>query len=118
MAVEPDGRWSNPNDTGGQLTPADDDDLIEVGTSKAPGVKKEPSEGGLQQTPAHRPTLPSSPAHTPSGSKRTSDVIDLTGSDEDDEPPARPVKRHALGASGRPGYRSYSSDLLNGRYPL
>ncbi|EAW08597.1 Siz/PIAS RING finger protein [Aspergillus clavatus NRRL 1] len=114
VIIEPDGRWSNPRGeeltgTAG-VTPAtddDDDELIEI---KEPGiarVKQEsmPASGlTLQQTPAQsrEPSATSSVARLSTNKRPASQVIDLTGSDDDaDDSPIRPVKRPALNASHR-----------------
>ncbi|RDW59280.1 uncharacterized protein DSM5745_11108 [Aspergillus mulundensis] len=100
VIIEPDGQWSNPKDevavTGpGSVTPAtDDDDLIEIKEPGVTPVKQEhlPAIDLLQQTPATSREQSS----TWSTNKRPAPVIDLTGSDDDDDSPIRPPKRQAV----------------------
>lgn len=127
VVIEPDGKWSTPKGddvtgTNGATPPAEDeDDLIEI---KEPGilsgftpVKQEPvtTELSLQQTPLQlREPSSMTPGASQSTNKRSaSQVIDLTGSDDDEEP-VRPAKRPALGTPSRPftssGFRSPLND--------
>lgn len=126
--MEPSGKWSTPGDTAagepasGQFTPAtdDSDDLIEIREPSYPVVKREQAsaDSALLQTPAHSQGPPNlSPVNPPSSNKRPAAVIDLTGSDDDeDESPVRPAKRPTINAE-RQEFRSLyrDSDLLNGR---
>jgi len=108
-STEPDGKWhavvqgednSGKNGKGLVRAPYDndsDDDIIEIQDSRFERVKNEAASttpGIAQQTPplSSREASTAAPiAAARSGSKRTSAVIDLTLSD-DDEPP-RPTKR-------------------------
>lgn len=100
--VEPDGKWSNPKATEGFTPAADDsDELIEIGGLKPLPLKEETSSSDqvLQRTPVHSWGTPgtSSPANYSSTNKRAAaQVIDLTGSDDEDESPVRPMKRPTL----------------------
>lgn len=115
--MEPSGRWSNPSDTAaaGGITPAtdDNDDIIEIGEPTSVGIKQEPPtpDRGLQRTPAFSLEPPkSSPANPSSSNKRpAAQVIDLTGSDDEDGSPV-PAKRRALD----PFHCPYSGRHLNG----
>ncbi|KAJ5099133.1 hypothetical protein N7532_006134 [Penicillium argentinense] len=116
VVVEPNGEWSNPSQTDlaqpGGVTPAsDDDELIEISEPgiPTPVVKREPIPSSimLERTPAQsrETSTPSSAARFSSRKRPASQVIDLTGSDdEDDESPVPPVKRPALsfGIGGLP----------------
>ncbi|KAI9923545.1 SUMO ligase siz1 [Aspergillus wentii] len=130
VTIEPDGKWSSPkaddSSAVGGVTPAtdDDDELIEI---KEPGitpVKQEsiPLNLSLQRTPAQsREPSTSSAAHRSTNKRLASQVIDLTGSDEDDDnSPVRPAKRPALNALNRTIPRqelraSVGSSLVNER---
>ncbi|KAL4801731.1 transport protein particle component-domain-containing protein [Aspergillus unguis] len=101
VIIEPDGQWSNPKDETaaaagpGEVTPAtDDDDLIEIKEPGVTPVKQEslPVLDLLQQTPARSREQSS----TWSTNKRPAPVIDLTGSDDEDDSPVRPPKRQAV----------------------
>ncbi|KAJ5902489.1 hypothetical protein N7495_003017 [Penicillium taxi] len=137
VVVEPNGDWSNPNenntvDLGGETSDEFEDDLVEIsepGADNITATKKEPQDYAssvlLQQTPvqSREVSTPSSVAHT-SSKKRSAAVIDLTGSDDDDEAsPMPPVKRPALGymsrgASSQDSYQPTASSPLNNRaYP-
>ncbi|KAL4976193.1 PINIT domain-containing protein [Aspergillus desertorum] len=100
VIIEPDGRWSNPKDeasaTGpGIVTPAtDNDELIEIKEPGVTPVKQEhlPPVDLWRQTPATSREQSS----TWSSNKRPAPVIDLTGSDDDEDSPIRPPKRQAI----------------------
>ncbi|KAL4989059.1 PINIT domain-containing protein [Aspergillus falconensis] len=121
VIIEPDGRWSNPKDeasaTGpGTVTPAtDDDELIEIREPGVTPVKQEhfPPLDLWRQTPA--PSREQS--STWSSNKRPAPVIDLTGSDDDDDSPIRPPKRQAVHMH-RPLPRQDSRSSYTGGYPL
>ncbi|KAL4898462.1 PINIT domain-containing protein [Aspergillus ambiguus] len=137
VMIEPDGRWSTikaDEDNGGGggaggVTPAsEDDDLVEIQEPGTTPIKQESFSTPslmVQRTPAQsrEPSTTSSAARMSTNKRPASQVIDLTGSDEDDDDdlPVRPAKRPALNASNRPIYRpefraSYSSNgLANGR---
>ncbi|KAF4255839.1 hypothetical protein CNMCM8812_003881 [Aspergillus fumigatus] len=132
VIIEPDGKWSSPKEDefkgAGGVTPAteDEDELIEI---KEPGivrVKQEslPASGlSLERTPAQsrEPSATSSAARLSTNKRSAAQVIDLTGSDDDDGDfsPVRPAKRLASNAPHRayvrPAFRnSFSSGLVNG----
>ncbi|KAJ9301461.1 transcriptional regulator family: Zinc finger, MIZ-type [Paecilomyces variotii] len=111
VIVEPTGKWSNPKDEestpkGGGVTPAteDDDDLIEIKEPSAVPLKQEPLPVHitLQRTPAQsREPSTTSSATRPSSNKRSAaQVIDLTASDDEEDPPRQP-KRQALSLPGQ-----------------
>ena len=135
MIIEPDGLWRNTVDGTsfnlGGVTPTTDDDrnddLIEVSEPIPRSVKQEPismSTGVmLERTPvqSREASTPSS-AVRPSNRKRSAptSVIDLTGSDDDDESPVPPSKRQALNANGRglssqSAHQAVAGSPLNGR---
>ncbi|OJJ43713.1 hypothetical protein ASPZODRAFT_135717 [Penicilliopsis zonata CBS 506.65] len=111
VIIEPDGRWLSPKGLGsgvGGITPTtdDDDELIEINQPVTPLVKQEPSsiKINIQRTPSQsrEPSATSSAARLMTNKRPISQVIDLTGSDDDDdELPVRPMKRPALGGVGR-----------------
>ncbi|THC90589.1 hypothetical protein EYZ11_009951 [Aspergillus tanneri] len=131
VVIEPDGGWSchkGVSTTGaGHVTPtSDDDDLIEIKEPAIPTVNQEtfPIENlSLQRTPAQsrEPSTTSSATRPPNSKRSVAQVIDLTGSDDDeDDPPARPVKRPALNVFSRPlsrqGFRNhYNGGSVNGK---
>ncbi|KAA8643182.1 SUMO ligase siz1 [Aspergillus tanneri] len=103
-----------------------DDDLIEIKEPAIPTVNQEtfPIENlSLQRTPAQsrEPSTTSSATRPPNSKRSVAQVIDLTGSDDDeDDPPARPVKRPALNVFSRPlsrqGFRNhYNGGSVNGK---
>ncbi|EAA57838.1 hypothetical protein AN6498.2 [Aspergillus nidulans FGSC A4] len=100
VIIEPNGQWSTPKDeavaTGpGTFTPAtDDDELVEIREPGVTPVKQEnlSSLDLWRQTPATSREQSSAW----SSSKRPAPVIDLTGSDDDDDSPIRPPKRQAV----------------------
>ncbi|KAL3431670.1 PINIT domain-containing protein [Aspergillus tetrazonus] len=121
VIIEPNGQWSTPKDeavtTGpGTFTPAtDDDELVEIREPGVTPVKQEnlPSLDLLRQTPATSREQSS----TWSSSKRPAPVIDLTGSDDDDDSPIRPPKRQAVHLH-RPLPRQDPRSSYTGGYPL
>ncbi|KAK1149955.1 E3 SUMO-protein ligase pli1, partial [Aspergillus melleus] len=141
IVIEPDGTWSGPKDeengTAGGVTPAsyddygaeekeeEDDDLIEIEEPGAPIVKREslPSRNlTLQRTPvqSREPSTASSIARLSTNKRPAAQVIDLTGSDDEEESPVRPTKRPALSVFSRslprPGFRSsYNGGAVNGK---
>ncbi|KAI9040882.1 MIZ zinc finger protein [Aspergillus affinis] len=147
IVIEPDGTWSGPKDdengAAGGVTPAsyndyddeelkeeeeeddDDDDLIEIKEPGVPIVKREslPSRGlTLQRTPvqSREPSTASSIARLSTNKRPAAQVIDLTGSDDEEESPVRPTKRPALNVFSRslprPGFRgSYNGGTVNGK---
>lgn len=110
--------------TNGATPPTDDeDDLIEI---KEPGitpgltpVKQEPVaiDFPLHQTPlqSREPSSTSSAVRQSTNKRPASQVIDLTASDDDEEP-VRPAKRPALNTPNRAVASSGFRDTLNGGY--
>lgn len=109
VTIEPDGKWSVPgakNETASAANEAsllDDDDLTvsEVFWGSNRTSTATPNRGAAPALALGTPTngASSTPSISRSGSKRPApEVIDLTLSD-DDEPPARPVKRPNYGHS-------------------
>ncbi|KAL4877644.1 transport protein particle component-domain-containing protein [Aspergillus karnatakaensis] len=102
VLIEPDGQWSNPKDElatlrPGSVTPTtEDDELIEIRESGVTPVKQEPLPvlELLQQTPAR--SREQSSTWSTATNKRPAPVIDLTGSDDEEDSPIRPPKRQAL----------------------
>ncbi|KAJ5675889.1 hypothetical protein N7462_008786 [Penicillium macrosclerotiorum] len=133
VVVEPDGVWSKPSDdnaiTVGGGTPASDDaDLIEISEPRVSSVKQEPLPPGhlLERTPAQsrETSTPSSVARLSSRKRPAAQVIDLTGSDDDeDESPVPPTKRPALnfavrGVSSQDPHQPVANSPLSHRsYP-
>ncbi|PYH48299.1 uncharacterized protein BP01DRAFT_371857 [Aspergillus saccharolyticus JOP 1030-1] len=134
VIIEPDGKWSNPSFEGmkkaGQSTPTtnDDDDLIEIQEPGMVPIKQESLPAvnlTLQQTPHQSREHSTVSSTVPYVNKRpVAQVIDLTGSDNDDgvddDLPVRPTKRPALGEIGRSllhqdYHDSYSPGLIAGR---
>ncbi|KAL2862974.1 PINIT domain-containing protein [Aspergillus lucknowensis] len=116
VIIEPDGTWSNRKDAAaGPGSPAtDDDELIEIREPGVTPVKQEslPMLNSLQQTPAR--SREQSSAWSTATNKRPAAVIDLTGSDDDEESsPIRPTKRAAMDMHRPPprqdSRRSYSN---------
>jgi E3 SUMO-protein ligase PIAS1 len=101
VTIEPDGRWSYDDPTKsdapyqngyGAAHDDSDDDLIEVTDHRLSAIKAEFATTPLSMT--RTPPLSSREASSAprTGSKRKSEVIDLTLSDEDEEP-VRPTKK-------------------------
>lgn len=102
VTIEPNGDWYSTKNGDRSRTDdvatSPDDDLIEIKKSDRPYLKHErPFEyKALQQTPLSHETSGGSSANRRSSSKRPApEVIDLTGSDDDDTP-SRPTKRQAF----------------------
>ncbi|KAF2787854.1 E3 SUMO-protein ligase PIAS1 [Melanomma pulvis-pyrius CBS 109.77] len=100
VTVEPNGQWSNDNAKptsrnsgyGYDKSPESDEELVEIPDYRVSAIK---NEAYTPQSFAHTPPLSSREASTAprTGSKRGSEVIDLTLSDDDE--PARPAKKVA-----------------------
>ncbi|KAJ5921560.1 Zinc finger RING/FYVE/PHD-type [Penicillium verhagenii] len=135
VIVEPSGAWSKLDNSDavklGGVTPGtddddNDDDLIEISESRnsLSTVKQEPMPSSilLERTPAQsrETSTPSSMARVSSKKRQ---VIDLTGSDDDDESPGPPLKRPALsfavrGIPSQDPHQPVASSPLSGRsYP-
>ncbi|KAL2816373.1 transport protein particle component-domain-containing protein [Aspergillus cavernicola] len=99
VIVEPNGRWFNPKEEAtvgpGSVTPeTDDEELIEIKEPGVTPVKQEylPVFDLLHQTPAR--SREQSSTFSNATNKRPAPLIDLTGSDDDeDDSPIRPPKR-------------------------
>ncbi|KAF9892198.1 SUMO ligase siz1 [Aspergillus nanangensis] len=136
VTIEPSGSWStfkaeDVGETGGAngATPAsddDDDELIEITEPIITPIKQESLPASnflLQRTPAQsrEPSTTSSAPRLSTNKRPASQVIDLTGSDEEDEDnlPVRPTKRPMLHLSNRSFPQQelrnpYGSGLENG----
>ncbi|KAF2490469.1 hypothetical protein BU16DRAFT_470680 [Lophium mytilinum] len=122
VTIEPDGTWSQGANTENQ-TPRngtvandedDSDDLVEISDYRLNNLKVEAAGSPLSL--ARTPPMSSREASTAlsaprSSHKRTSDVIDLTLSDDDEPRPAKKVAYHtpsSLPDPSRNGYRAPS----------
>ncbi|PVI07607.1 hypothetical protein DM02DRAFT_666525 [Periconia macrospinosa] len=139
VTIEPDGQWStepakatsNPN--GYHDDDDSDEDLVEVPGPRVSAIKSEviATPQSLARTPPMSSREASSAPRT--GSKRTSEVIDLTLSD-DDEPP-RPTKKvaystpnslpdpmrryhYTMGTSGPPAHPQAPSHSMSSSLPM
>jgi E3 SUMO-protein ligase PIAS1 len=124
VIIEPDGTWSTPKDEvaagPGSITPAtDDDDLIEIKEPGVTPVKQEPLSFSVldslqqsRQTPAR--SREQSSTWSTATTKRPAPVIDLTGSDdEDDDSPVRPPKRPAINVHRLPPRQDSRNSYAN-----
>ncbi|KAJ6145193.1 hypothetical protein N7470_009088 [Penicillium chermesinum] len=103
VVVEPNGIWSAPDPDPVKLgggtpdTEEGDDDLVEISEPGMVPVKQEalPSSLLLERTPAQsrEASTPTSAARFSSKKRPVAQVIDLTGSDEEDESPAPPREK-------------------------
>lgn len=101
VTIEPNGNWSVPKDPSPKRNgyaghnDESDDDLVELPSASDWRVRSIKSEAAPTPTSLSTPPMPSREASSAprSGQKRTSEVVDLTLSD-DDEPP-RPAKKVA-----------------------
>lgn len=117
VTIEPDGRWSphtssdSSHQNGVASSPDDDDDdddLVEIQDVRISSLKHEPhsTNFALHHTPplsSREPSISSSGAPQSATRKRpASQVIDLTGSSDEDEGPIapRPAKRPSYGLNG------------------
>ncbi|KAH0538726.1 hypothetical protein FGG08_004678 [Glutinoglossum americanum] len=122
VTIEPDGKWSqntlpiSPGQTDGSnfQNGNDDDDIIEIQDMRLTSLKSE-----YTSTPTSGPRTPSINSREPSTSRSSNSkrpVIDLTLSDDDEEPP-RPAKRTMTSGAltnvlaRRNGYRTHTSGL-------
>lgn len=110
MNIEPDGKWSTisdgsenkvENNTSFQADD-EDDDLVEVQQPRLENLKRESTSVQLglqspQSLQSREPSsVPSAPRSVNNLKRPASQVIDLTGSDDDDDEPPRPAKRTAF----------------------
>lgn len=112
VTVEPTGNWSKLNDPGSDAAighssrdPNTDEDLIEIKDTRVSSLKEEPrgTRLSIQNITPERSREQSAGSSGPrhSKSKRpASQVIDLTGSDEEDAP-QRPPKRQSYNHPSR-----------------
>ncbi|KZF21267.1 hypothetical protein L228DRAFT_262302 [Xylona heveae TC161] len=125
VTIEPSGMWSlsakpspSPRQNGSKYGTAaaaadDDDDLVEIKDARVSSVKNEstPVPPIMSRTPPLSSREPSAASAPPPQAKRKiDDVIDLTGSDDEEEPPRGP-KRQAIHATPRG-----IAELRNGGY--
>lgn len=120
VTIEPDGQWSTNKETlvsnanGHGHGDDSDDDLVEISDFRLAAIKGEAVY--TPQSLAKTPSLASREASTAprTGSKRTSEVIDLTLSDDDE--PVRPAKKVAYNrlpdSSHRYSLPSYGSSSV------
>ncbi|GBF66401.1 E3 SUMO-protein ligase [Trichophyton mentagrophytes] len=107
VTIEQNGEWSNPNDVpeaapdsnGVENGDNDDLDLVEVDSCGVPTVKRELDSqtyiNHTTPTPSREASSVASAPRPSTGKRAISQVIDLTGSDDEEEPP-RPAKRLAF----------------------
>lgn len=119
VTVDPDGNWSvaSQRSPSADLGPNsdDDEDVIEIQDSRSVRKFDTPSQAG---TPSNRGNSQDT-AQRSSSKRPISQVIDLTLSDDDDEPP-RPAKRNMPfarpqshnGHNGHNGYNGYQRGQL------
>lgn len=104
VTIEPDGKWSQTaprsnsttNGHGAQPNDSDDDDLIEIDDVRVNALKKDSTPiSAFARTPPASSREPSiaSASRGVSLKRPLSSVIDLTGSDDDDEPIRRAPQR-------------------------
>jgi len=112
VTIEPDGTWSQFTKKAASpphfssASGDDDDDIVEIKDSRVTALKTGSNGSGTptsvqsMDTPPGSSREPSSSAGPPkqsNGKRPASAVIDLTLSDDDDEPIARPAKRVQYG---------------------
>lgn len=124
MTIEPHGAWHHAKADGDSQnnnvpTGANDydDDFIEIGQLYTPKLKREDASDTFNlhaTTPSTQDRTPSVPNPKSSQKRAAPQVIDLTGSDDEDETPPRPAKRQALGTGDYPSSRSLQASLRNG----
>ncbi|OBT89832.1 hypothetical protein VE02_00869 [Pseudogymnoascus sp. 03VT05] len=110
VTIEPDGKWStntrtpSPSKGNQDFDIEGDDDIIEIKDSKFLSIRNHSTPGTSASTPptslySREPSTAMS-APRPSNKRPASSVIDLTLSDEDDEPISRAPKRQSTAAFG------------------
>ncbi|OBT99089.2 SUMO ligase siz1 [Pseudogymnoascus verrucosus] len=110
VTIEPDGKWStntrtpSPSRGNQDFDIEGDDDIIEIKDSKFLSIRNHSTPGTSASTPptslySREPSTAMS-APRPSNKRPASSVIDLTLSDEDDEPISRAPKRQSTAAFG------------------
>ncbi|OXV05952.1 hypothetical protein Egran_06280 [Elaphomyces granulatus] len=129
VTIEPNGDWHTPGNgetpgTNGVTPNTDDDDLIEIKKPDLSPLKPEiPDDTPPQRTPASRePSAVSSSTRHSSSKRPAPQIIDLTGSGDEDEL-RRPEKRQAFDLSERilprkVSQNSFSSNTLIGAFSL
>ncbi|GKZ27138.1 SUMO ligase siz1 [Aspergillus brasiliensis] len=134
VIIEPDGQWSSPNQEDsakvGGFTPTtdDDDELIEIREPGVTPIKQESFPATsffVHRTPtqSREPSATSSAPYLSTNKRNAAQVIDLTGSDEEDDTPIRPVKRPAFNQTNRPSSQQdfcnpYNGGFVNGDIQL
>jgi E3 SUMO-protein ligase PIAS1 len=128
VTIEPNGAWhlqkqaEAPRRPYSNPTPENDDDgdLIEIQDDKIPSLKADPRASMFGGTPPMSSREPSSVASVPRSNKRpASEVIDLTISDDDEEPPQKMIKKHSMSSlSGADPYRAPSASRYSFTLPL
>ncbi|OBT67241.1 hypothetical protein VE03_02694 [Pseudogymnoascus sp. 23342-1-I1] len=110
VTIEPDGKWStntrtpSPSKGNQDFDTEGDDDIIEIKDSKFLSIRNHSTPGTSASTPptslySREPSTAMS-APRPSNKRPASSVIDLTLSDEDEEPISRAPKRQSTAAFG------------------
>ncbi|OBT48296.1 hypothetical protein VE00_01170 [Pseudogymnoascus sp. WSF 3629] len=110
VTIEPDGKWStntrtpSPSKGNQDFDIEGDDDIIEIKDSKFLSIRNHSTPGTSASTPptslySREPSTAMS-APRPSNKRPASSVIDLTLSDEDEEPISRAPKRQSTAAFG------------------
>lgn len=119
VTIEPNGSWhqqrqaETPRRSYNNPTPDDDDDLIEISDDRISTLKSGPRSSNLGGTPPVSSREPSSVPSAPRSNKRPiSQVIDLTGSDDEDEQPPQKIKRPSMSSlNSTDPYRVPSANL-------
>jgi E3 SUMO-protein ligase PIAS1 len=103
VTMEPNGSWhqqnqaETPRRSYNNPTPDDDDDLIEISDDRISNLKADARPRLLGGTPPMSSREPSSvPSASRSNKRPISQVIDLTGSDDEDEQPPQKIKRPSM----------------------
>ncbi|KAL5351816.1 E3 SUMO-protein ligase pli1 [Pseudogymnoascus australis] len=110
VTIEPDGKWStntrtpSPSKGNQDFDIEGDDDIIEIKDSKFLSIRNHSTPGTSTSTPptslySREPSTAMS-APRPSNKRPASSVIDLTLSDEDEEPISRAPKRQSTATFG------------------
>jgi E3 SUMO-protein ligase PIAS1 len=113
VTIEPNGSWhqqrqaETPRRSYKNPTPDNDDDLIEISDDRISSLKADARTSMLGGTPPMFSREPSSVSSAPRSNKRQiSQVIDLTGSDDEDEQPPQKIKRPSISSlTGADPYR-------------
>lgn len=126
VTIEPDGSWhqqrqaDTPNKPHNNPTPDnDDDELIEIRDDRIASLQADTRSSMLGSTPPISSREPSSVPSAPRSNKRPiSEVIDLTNSDDEDEPPQKMIKRPSMSSlSSSDPYRAPSASRYSFNLP-